>query len=294
MIELKFAATINDNPVGQAAAFAPFLAALEEKMKRLLGRSVIFSLRLYKLRSWDSPAVARGDVDVQKISALTYVRLTQAGDGVLPLARGRGQSEAVFFARQKADISELRQVVGHSVAFAHTNSVVSFWGKVHLARIGICATNLKFYSNLVSPDRRPAGTKKSSSSPDPQEREIEDYAHWLVIEKVVSGEYDVGVAPSRHFESRRQRGGLVEVGRYAVPRDIFVARAGVPPEIVMAFRQALISLSDNRILRQLGSGTQDGLEAASDGDVDEIRKALISELQCFERAPLPSNGEAGH
>jgi serine/threonine protein kinase/ABC-type phosphate/phosphonate transport system substrate-binding protein len=291
-LTLKFAVTISDNPVGQATAFAPFLGMLQDRMEKLLGRSVLFTFRLYKTRSWDSPALGPGDVDVQRISALTYARLTQAGLAVQPLARGRGEAEAVVFASKNSGIGRLSDIPGHSIAFAHTNSIISFWAKVYLARAGICGTNLKFFHNLVGFGTRNAPSTRPFSTADPSDGEADDYAHREVIERVVTGEYDVGVAPRRRFElmNSRRREGLIEIGHYAVPRNVFAARPGLDTEMVAALRQALISIKNQKILGQLGRATADGIVRALDSDFDDMRKALTNEVRCFENVqPVPAS-----
>jgi hypothetical protein len=155
---------------------------------------------------------------------------------------------------------------------------------VYLARAGICATNLKSFGNLVRSPR-------PFSTPDP-ETEAEDDAHGPVMEKVLSGAYDAGVSPERRFlQNSRRHPGLIEVGRYTVPRNVFVAKPGLDLELVAALRRALASITDKKILGQLGRGTIDGLAPALDSDYDEMRQAVTNDLPRFENSlTLPARG----
>jgi len=285
---LKVAVTISDNPIGQATAFAPFLGELQRQMEKTLNYPVLLNLKLYKRRSWNSPVVWHGDVDVQRVDALTYVRLTQAGISAQPLARSRSNSYAVVFARRDTGIASLRDLTGRCVAFAHTNSIVSLCGKAYLARNEIWATNLKAFGNPVHLDLLPEGLTRPFATPDP-EAEAEDDAHRFVMEKVLRGACEAGVSPERLFLRHSQRRpSLIEVGRYTVPRNLFVAKPGLDRKLVLALRQALASITNKKILGQLGRGTTDGFAPAVDSDYDEMRQVVTNDVPRFENC-LPAS-----
>jgi ABC-type phosphate/phosphonate transport system substrate-binding protein len=240
-------------------------------------------------------------VEVQRVSALTYVRLTQETPGVQPLSRVRDQKDAVIFASRKSGIAHLNQVAGRRAAFAHTNAVVSFWAKVLLARAGICGTDLKSFENLVAVDQRTGTGQEGSTGSWGGEGDIEDFAHSIVIKKVLAGEFDVGVAPSRRFEAHRgRRGALVEVVRFPVPSSLYVTKPDLDPQIFQALQQCLVSLKDKRLLGRMGPLSVNGFEAIKESDFDDIRHALTNELRCFETGRNPSAVEeppvrpAGH
>jgi ABC-type phosphate/phosphonate transport system substrate-binding protein len=287
-LTLTFALTIGNNPVGQAQGYAPFLAALERRMEKALGRQVFLNLQLYKANSWASLWDVRKDADVQRVSQLSYVRFRQAGLNVQPLVREPFSDDGVIYVRAGVGCTNLSQAAGLRVVFAHTNSVVSFLGKVCLARAGLCITNFKSFTNLNIPARSLAPSAQGSSSIQVDE-DIEVFTHKEVIQRVVADEYDVGVATGRRFEIQRQRRGqLIELARFPVTVDVFVAKAGTKAEVVSALQESLISLRDKTMLGRAKRTMVDGLERAKDSDFDEFRQMMANEWVFFETGQRPA------
>lgn len=285
-IPLTFALTINDNPVNLAIAYAPFLYELESRMTRTLGRQVFLSLQLYKAGSWASLLGERDEADVQRMSYLTYVRLRQTDPAITPLAQDRMSAEFVIFARAGLGVTNLAQAAGRTALFAHTNSVGSFLAKVCLAQAGICATNFKFIKNLGSPV---FGTPPVPESRDASDEDIENYAHKAVIEKVLNGEYAIGVAPKRHFDKKnRGRGILVELAKFSSPPDVYVAKSGLDPNIMRVFQASLVSLRDKAMLGKMRRYMIHGLEPITDGDFDKFRGLITNEWVFFKTGRWPS------
>jgi len=286
-VELKFAMTIDEAPVAQAIECAPFLRHLEMEMAKSLKQQVFIDLWLYKTRSWADPGVGRGEVDVQKLSPLTYLRLREAGTSVSPVVRQRQDREAVIFARGNLGISTLSQVRGHKVAFAHTNSIVSSFAKVNLARAGICRNDLAahedFESSLFRNQPEPRNYYQNEGPSD-----ADDYAHREAINQVLTGPFEIGVAPRQRFERQKVQGKkLIELHRFQVPTDLLVARPGLDAKIVLAFQQSLASLdrernkSHKKLMISLGR-TLLGFEAVNDRSLDDVRNAMTNELKQFE------------
>jgi ABC-type phosphate/phosphonate transport system substrate-binding protein len=289
-LTLRFAVSIDEAPVSQAIECAPFLRHLETEMEKLLHRQVFVDLWLYKTRHWVSPGVGRAEVDIQKLSALTYLRLKQAGTNLIPIVQqDQDHREGVIFARADSAITTLNDIRGHSMAFAHTNSVVSSFAKVILARAGICTNDLAAHQNFESSEYREYKHPRTGeySRPDGPS-EADDYAHKEVLEQVLARSFDVGVAPDRRFERQKHRGrGLVELARFEVPGDVFVARADFDVNIVSAFQKAVASLDGKRnknhrkLLSSL-SGSLNGLVPIDDRSFDNVRGAFQDELARFE------------
>ena len=101
--------------------------------------------------------------------------------------------------------------------------------------------------------------------------------------KVLQGEYEVGVAPSRRFQFRKKDGsGLVELHNYESTPDVYVARPGLPAEIVKALRDNLLDLKDKALLEATKPSMQDGFESVTDSDFDSFRKLIRNEWSFFE------------
>jgi hypothetical protein len=262
-------------------------------MEKILGRQVFLTLQLYKANSWATLWDIRREADVQRTSQLTYVRLRQAGLDVQPLAVERNADEGVIFARVGAGCTNLAQIAAQRAVFAHTNSVVSFLGKMCLARAGLCITNFKSFTNLDVPDRSLAQSAQEDSTARVEE-DIEVYTHKEVIQRVLAGEYDVGVATSRRFEAQRQRSQrLLELARFPVTVDVYVAKADTEPEVVRALQESLVALKEKTMLGRAKRTLVDGLERAKDSDFDEFRRMLAHEWVFFETGQRRARNDVG-
>lgn len=290
-ITLTLALTIGNNPVGQAQGYAPFLAELEQRMERALDRQVFMNLHLYKLNSWASLWGVRHDADLQKVSQLTYVRLKHSGVNVLPLARDRISEDASLFAAEPSknkNLTNVSQAASLRALFAHTNSVISFMAKVWLAQNGLCATNFKSCSDLDIPARSLEQLTRNVPSTSREDGEIDGFSHREVIQRVLAGEHDIGVAPTRRFEIQRQRGErLTELARFPIPVDIYVARADLPTDVASALQHSLISLKDKVLLGRARRLMVNGLEAVEDSDFAEFRRWMAHEWVFFETGQWP-------
>ncbi len=291
---VTFGLSINQEPLGQARQYAPFLRSLEHRLEKTLKRPVLIDLRLYKSETNSLRDAARGQLDVQRMGSLPYVLAKQTIPGLEPIVRERTQKDAVIFASRDASISNLAQVAGHRVTFGQTNSTISFWAKVHLERAGIHGTSLQSYAHLsgVKPSRKEDPARPKGG----EDRDSDTQALKQVIQEVFLGRAEVGVAPRRHFELNRYRHrGLVPLLVYRVPSDVYVARPGLDPEVVDALRKSLVALQsqeEKKVLEQLGHNIViQGFDPARDDDFNDIRAALSQEVAAFERGAKPRLAE---
>ncbi|MBI3869556.1 MAG: protein kinase [Verrucomicrobia bacterium] len=291
---LTFAVRINQAPVAQAIVYAPLLHHIEGKMEAILHRPVVFDLRLYKMSMGPSQPVVRNETDFQRMGSLAYIRAKEAAPGIQAVLRELLDREAVIFARKPLGISTLSQVKGHRVAFAHTNSTLSFLAKVHLARAGVTASQLSLYTNLAYVDPMYIGSAKDNPSSRPEgEMDAEGLAHKAVVRAVLRGDYDVGEIQARYFENYRyKRGELLELASFQVPSDVHVASAGLSPIIVKAFQEAMTSLKssqEKKMLARLQTSVIQGFQIATDRDYDEMRSMIRNEWLQFETGVAPSS-----
>ena len=278
--------SINHEPIGQATQYSRFLSALERRMEKVMHRPVFIDLRLYKSEADAVRDAARDKLDVQRMSALTYVFSKQQAPGLAPVVRERSRKEAVIFASKASGITNLLQVTGQRVAFGQTNSTISFWAKVFLRRAGIRADHLRSFEHLsgTKPDREPNPAWPKGS----EDRDSETQAHKRSIEAVSFGRADVGVAPRRQFENKRhRRGGLIELCAYPVTPDTYVSRPGLDTSLLLALRQGLLSFQskeDKKLLAQLTQYVPiEGFDSITDDDFNDIRSAMHKEIAEFER-----------
>jgi ABC-type phosphate/phosphonate transport system substrate-binding protein/tRNA A-37 threonylcarbamoyl transferase component Bud32 len=300
-VSLTLATVINLDPYGQAQQHAPVLALLEERMEELLGHPVLFDLRLYKYsRAGTQAPVTLGEVDFQRLGPLRYVQARQTLSELQLLVRETQDKQGVVFARKDAGVSNVAQVAGRRVAFADTNSTISFLTKVHLARAGVTASDLSRIGHLdVSASRATVALASNSQAARNDNNDPDVYPHREVLRRVLANEYDVGESARHHFELHKHRSaGLVELLAFPVPPDVIVARAGLDPRLVEAFRHSLSSLRSKRertLLGRLKPGLE-GYQPANDADFDELRSMLTNEFRRFESAAprerAPARGAA--
>jgi ABC-type phosphate/phosphonate transport system substrate-binding protein len=295
-LTLTFALNIPDNPVAVATTYARFLGELEKQMSRRLGKQVNFDLQLHKARSWEAVIGARKGADLQGMTFLTYVRMREVSPTIQPLVIERHRSEAAIYARANVGVSNLTQVSGHRVVFAHTNSIISFLAKVALAKAGLCANNFAFYTNLNAPQLQSPHTSSPKVEADAEGLGSESYAHKEVLARVLNGEFEVGVAPYRRFHMKQNDGvRLVELHHYQNTPDVYVARAGLPPDEGRALRDSLLAIKDKALLSRTKPGMREGFEPVTDADFDSFRKLIRKEwsfFETFQTNPAPGQTKA--
>jgi serine/threonine protein kinase len=293
---LNFAMTIPDFPVEVATRYAKFLSEVERRMGRIIGQPVSFDLQLHKARSYQAFNSIRKEADLQGMTFLTYVRMKEVSPNVQPLVKERMRLGAVIFTKLGTGISNLTQVPGHSIAFAHTNSIISFLAKVALAQAGVCADQFKSCTNLSPPQIRSSksGQRKDENEAKASVTDNELYAHREVLDKVLRDEFEIGVAPYRRFSAKQQEiPGLVPLHHFENSADVFVARAGLSSDVVRALRESLVAIKDTRLLAATKGGMREGFEAVTDSDFDSFRKLLANEWRFFETCqPQTMSGQS--
>jgi serine/threonine protein kinase/ABC-type phosphate/phosphonate transport system substrate-binding protein len=283
-VTLTLATVINQDPYGQAQLHAPVLAIIEERMEEFLGYPVLIDLRLYKHnRDGTQSPVALGEVAFQRLGPIRYMQARENLSGLQLVVREVPDKEGVIFARKQLGISHLSQVAGYRVAFADTNSTISFVTKAQLARAGVTPRDLSLIGHLDVSATRLVTAQASASRAEEADPDV--YSHKEVLRRVLANDYDIGESSRHHFELHRRRGqGLVELCSFRVPPDVIVARTGLDPRLVDALRQSLCSLRSKKHRTLLGRLRQ-GLEAyqpAADAEFHQLRSMLTNEVQRFE------------
>jgi hypothetical protein len=280
---LTYAVTIPFDPIAAATKYSRFLGEMEKQASHALGRPVTFGLMLYKIGRWDYEA--RRKADLQSVSFLTYMQLRETGLPAEALAKeiqvgGAFLEDAVVFTRAETGITHISQLPGHSVLFAHTNTIVSALGKVALAKKGICAGTLQSYRNLAAPGPRTAPPGKRDDS---REIDFETSIHREVLARVIGLEFDAGIAPFKLFHREAQRRtNLVELLHFKKTPDLCIARAGLPREVIDALRKSLLSIRDKKLLGSTDPSMRNGFTAVSETEFTEFEKLVQQYLPWFE------------
>ena len=104
------------------------------------------------------------------------------------------------------------------------------------------------------------------------------------VRNLLQGKVDAAVTLKRYFEIRRYRGtGLRLISRFPGVPEVFAARAGLDPEVVKAFQNAMLSLKESPGLGTLSSfRTVTGVIATNDNYFDGLRDAWTNVQHRFD------------
>jgi serine/threonine protein kinase/ABC-type phosphate/phosphonate transport system substrate-binding protein len=284
-IHLTLGMENSKDPLRSATNIAPFLKQVEKRMEKELQKPVLLSLRLQKHRPDVGALSIEGKFDFQRLGPLAYINAKGAEPSLKVLVEDKTSKDGVIFANTQSGITSLAGIAGHRVAFAHSNSIVSFVAKVVLAQAGIAATNLQCFAHL-DPPRVLLPDDSGPGADSNLDLEEDNFAHMVVIESVISNLFHVGEARVHHFKKNKHRG-LVKLDQFDVPPRVYMANTNVAPEVAEAFANALCSLDseDIKLAAKFFGDSFKGFQRIVDTDLDPIRAALTNEVRIFEQRP---------
>lgn len=241
-VRWKWGLITDEHPAQRVRQHAKLLTELEAHSSAALGREIRLDVRLYKFHEDFVEDLLARQVDFGRMGAVRFLRTRRFCPDLVPLAVPRSCFKiGVLFTRTNTGIRSLREIAGRRVAFGETNSTISYLGQVRLAENGITSDKL-------------AGHEFLDSTLDFADEVIEVgfsnalqrigylHSHAQVIEGVVEGRFDVGVAMRRAFLIHESRGlKIIPGSEFVSSRNIHVARPGFPPEYVQALIEALTS-----------------------------------------------------
>ncbi len=232
----------DEHPAERMRQHAMLLSELESRISQSLGREVRVNVKLYKFSEDMVADLCAGKIDFTRLGALTYLRIRRTHPAVVPLVMPTAfYKVGLLFTRTNSDVRSLGEVRGHAVAFGDTNSTISYWAQIKLAEQGVTATNLSRHDFLDSTldfadEVLEAGYSNAVS------RIGYLHSHAQVIEGVLDGRYDVGVAMQKAFEIHKARGlAAIPGSEFQSSRNIWVARPGLDP----GFARAMVSTMTN-------------------------------------------------
>ena len=235
-----------DQPAASVRQHALLVSKLEVRASQRLGREVRVNIRLYKFQEDFLADLYAGKAHFGRIAALPFVRSRKIQPALLPLAIPTTSSKlSVFITRTNAGIRSVQDIRGRRFAFGDTNSTISYWAQIKLAEQGIAATNLASYDFLDSTlefeeDVHEIGLSNALS------RIGYLHSHAQVIENILNGRHEVGVARFKAFLIHQSRGLVAIPGtEFESSRNVFVGSPGLAPEFVRTLIEAITSLEGN-------------------------------------------------
>lgn len=242
LVRLKMGMIAEDRPGGRVRQHATLLAELEARSSLSLDRQVRVDVKIYKFVEDFFADLRAGKVDFGRMAALPFLRSRRTQPALIPLVVPATSKSGLFFTRRDTGIQSIRDILGHSVAFGDTNATVSYWAQIRLTQSGITATDLARYEYLDSTlDFVEEVQEKGYSNAVSRIGYL--HSHAQVIEGVVSGRYDVGVATRKAFKIHEHRGLVAIPGaEFESSLNVWVARPNLDPKFEAAIINAMISL----------------------------------------------------
>ncbi|MBL9167166.1 MAG: protein kinase [Verrucomicrobiales bacterium] len=243
---------LRESPVEDAETYGRLLGFLEERMTEKLNRRVKLDLHFIKGQELGPQALAQGDVDFMRLGTLPFLYAERMNPRVRPIAIPTSRGKPwVFFTHENKPLPSLQNAAQRSLALGDTNATISFWGLIKLAEAGIDATQLSKYDYL-DPEPDWIEDVRMKGAAEAIARVGFLHSHSKVIDAVLSGEYDLGVASTRAFNIHRWRG-LTPVPNtdfFSSP-ILWAASAKAQADAANAFATALFESAETGALESL-------------------------------------------
>ena len=234
----------DEDPLGRVRQYAILLAALETNASQILKREVRVDVRLYKFQQDFGADLCAGKMDIGRLGARQYLGLRRNQPGLIPLVMPTNSfKQGIFFTRTNSGIQSIADVRGRAMAFGDTNSTISFWAQIKLAEQGIAATNLPRYDFLDS-TLDFADEVQNVGHANAVNHIGYLHSHAQVIEGVIDGRYDAGIANLKAFFIKQDQG-LVAItnSQFISSRNVLVARPRFETASVNAIVNTMTNLS---------------------------------------------------
>jgi ABC-type phosphate/phosphonate transport system substrate-binding protein len=242
-VRWKMGLITDEYPAHRVRQHAKLLSELESRSAATLGREIRIDVRLYKFHDDFVKDLLSGGVDFGRMGALRYLRTRRVRPDLIPLTVPKTSFKlGLLFTRTNAGIRSLEDIIGRRVAFGETNSTISYWAQIRLAEHGITGEKL-------------AGHEFLDSTLDFADEVVEIgfsnalqrigylHGHAQVVEGVLEGRFDVGVAMRRAFLIHQPRGlAAIPGSEFVSSRNIHVARPGFESRFVDLLIEAMTSL----------------------------------------------------
>lgn len=242
-VRWTFGLITDENPAQRVRQHSLLLSEIEARSAALLGREVRVDLRVYKFHEDFVADLLAGRVDFGRMGAVRYLRTRRAHPELIPLAVPMTHFKiGLLFTRTNSGIRSMADIVGHRVAFGETNSTITYRAQMRLAEQGIRGDRLSGYAFLDSTlDFADEVVEVGFSNALKRIGYL--HSHAQVVEGVVEGRFDVGVAMRKAFLIHQSRGLMVIPGsEFQSSRNIHVMRPGLDARYVNALRHSMTNL----------------------------------------------------
>ena len=250
-IKLTFGTYTADKPTEMVRKIKPVLRYLESALSRQLGEPVRISTQIAKDYDKGIYQLIHGKVDFARFGPASYILAKEKSVNISILAmeavKGQKTFHGIICVQESADIQHISDLSGKTFAFGNKLSTIGrYLAQSQLLDVGINGDQLKHYDFLGRHDR--VGTA------------------------VGNKEFDAGALKLSTFNKLRKNNVAIrEIHRFKNVTKPWIARAGLDEEVAAALKNALLELSDTKVLKAI---KKSGFLLGNDRDFEVIREAM--------------------
>jgi len=249
-LKLKFGLYGSERRSSLDEQFNPILTELENKLSHSMGKKVEIERVFFRRYTEGVDAIVSGDVDFIRTGPASYVVAKQRNNELSIIAveskKGKKTFDGVIVAGKQSDIEEVSDIKNRSFAFGNENSTIGrYLSQLQLLDAGITADNLSKYDYLGQHDK--------------------------VAIAVIRNQYDAGALKSGILKDKYIADRLKVITKIKTPTHPWIAREGLGKETISHIKDALLSISDKKVLKGL---KRDGFLAGGESDYANIRAAI--------------------
>ncbi|MBL8753314.1 MAG: PhnD/SsuA/transferrin family substrate-binding protein [Planctomycetes bacterium] len=231
--------------------FQPVTVELSRLVTKELGSPAVVELQVTKTYEECLDQFVSGKVDIVRFGPASYVLAKNLEPKVQLLASEKEDSREVglIVVRDDSPIRSLRDLAGKKFAFGDSQSTIGrYLSQAELVSAGVLAKDLASFTYL--------------------ER------HDSVFKSVEVGDHDAGALHLDTWKELNAKAArkLRVVHKFDNLSKPWLARAGLPPEVVTALTQSLLQLSDPAALKAL---KVPGFVVSTDAEFDMVRKGMM-------------------
>jgi ABC-type phosphate/phosphonate transport system substrate-binding protein len=235
-----------------------------------LRAATVFELKLFRRDTSPADLLDQNEADFMVLDAISWLEVRARLPGVIPLAQEATNSGGIIFTHELTGLRSLRQLVGTRMAFPDARLSINALAKARLVEAGVYAENLRACTTFASSAFGKTGGRLMVS-----QRET--------MARVYEGKFEAGVTSQSCLKTMTPRG-LLPLDAFPDIPAIVVARPGLPPAAVQAFRKALLSLKQRK--------PPAGMPSSAMIEYSEINEANFNHLQQALKAAARFEGKS--
>ncbi|MCW8935332.1 MAG: phosphate/phosphite/phosphonate ABC transporter substrate-binding protein [Gammaproteobacteria bacterium] len=230
--------------------FHPLLKSLEDSLTKSTNKSVEIKMIFYNRYEDGINAVARGEVDIARLGAVSYVLAKKQNPGISIIAtetfHNKKTFNGVICVNSKSTINSLKDLKGKSFAFANQRSTSGrYMSQQFLYENNIIASSFSKYGYFLK--------------------------HGEVAMAVAQGRYDAGVFKDEILKNKIISKVLRVIATFPVVTHPWVASENLPGDLKVTIQQSLLNLEDKSVFKGL---ERDGFALSDNFEYDKVRLAV--------------------